>query len=96
MTDHTPEPWTREKVDHGIRKPHSVVLSLEDYIRAEACVNACAGVPAEQLGRVLNLVECLDEITRTELPERDNHKWREVVMDIKRNARAALAPFRKD
>jgi len=46
---HTKEPWAEYK--YKPRQPASefVVMSQDDYERARACVNACAGVPTEWL-----------------------------------------------
>jgi len=57
MTDHTPEPWPGKNL-HGDR----VSLSWADYQRAQACVNACAGIPTAQLEgiNILDLLRQMD------------------------------------
>lgn len=52
--EHTKEPWP-EYLDVAVVMtpnpdgPDAAVLSFEDYKRARACVNACAGIPTESL-----------------------------------------------
>ncbi len=51
-TKHTPEPWGN--ATHGVSSfsnggGGTVNMSFDDYIRAVACVNACAGIPTEDL-----------------------------------------------
>ena len=41
-------------------------------------------------GLVWRLVDALDAVTRTELPERDSAVWREVTREMKRIARGVL------
>lgn len=52
---YTKEPWPKYDPDQTLKvstnpnAPVVVLLSPEDYIRAIACVNACAGIPTETL-----------------------------------------------
>jgi len=95
MTDHTPEPWA------DYRNTLPATLSATDYARARACVNACAGIPTEQLeaGRMAELIAAArlapQYIFLAELDaknqghadlERDAHKDYQRLF-------AALAPF---
>lgn len=50
MSGHTKEPWPHEfmpRLENG-----SVILRKEDYARACACVNACAGIQTGALEKV--------------------------------------------
>ena len=93
MTDHTPEPWA--DYDNDLPK----TLSAADYKRARVCVNACAGIPTEQLGDVKALIEALELTLATAA-----HFERQASRNsggrrggpVFQKARAALAPFRKN
>lgn len=56
---HTPEPWPAftdicQPATPHPESPAIAMLSWDDYIRARACVNACAGIPTEKLeGRTI-------------------------------------------
>ena len=96
MTDHTPEPWPPRDPRWG----PEARLSWDDYDRARACVNACAGIPTEHLerGSVAKLFTAADAISKYyvqslnvgpgKYPKRESLLWRPL--------HAALAPFRKD
>ena len=74
MTDHTPEPWylheggRMDVMAQGwgtvatILAPH-LEASQANAARIVACVNACAGIPTEQLTHVYawNLLQRLEE-----------------------------------
>ena len=47
MEKHTKEPW----INYGsmTHRCNSIEISMDDYDRARACVNACAGLPTETL-----------------------------------------------
>ena len=45
---HAPEPWL-PWADHPGDKDCPLPMGRDDYERARACVNACAGIPTEQL-----------------------------------------------
>ena len=51
MTDHTPEPWM------GLIGKDGRTLGNIPPERVLACVNACAGIPTDELGDVKALVE---------------------------------------
>ncbi len=96
MTDYTPEPWA--EYDNDLPK----TLNAADYDRARACVNACAGIPTEQLGDVKALVEAANKAPQyiqickqeEELAGRPNLA---VMANTDLQALfAALAPFQKD
>lgn len=50
---HTPEPWGKH-LQYWNNNGGGVLvkLSLDDYMRATACVNACAGISNEELAEV--------------------------------------------
>ncbi len=84
MTGHTPEPWGPFD-DPPLTR---ITLNKYDYDRARACVNACAGIPTEQLegGDVLELI---DAVIHYMGPKSDPETaWEDM--------KAALAPFRED
>ena len=86
MTDHTPEPWPDWESLSGSGSHYA--LDRFSYERARACVNACAGIPTEQLSdaKVIELVQCLAWLDRVGGLGLDKHE----------RIAAALAPFRKD
>ncbi len=92
MTGHTPEPWG------PFDNPPLTMITLNkyDYDRARACVNACAGIPTEQLakGNVAALIKSLSEITQD--MDEDSDGTCETLWEEVADARAALAPFRED
>ena len=73
MTDHTPKPWQRRGKSYRIQIDDKFYLvpkwegtagtqrdreRLNEIVeRVLACVNACAGIPTEQLGDVKALIE---------------------------------------
>lgn len=45
MSKHTPEPWHKPELPNGEASDIKwVEMKLVDYVRAVACVNACAGM----------------------------------------------------
>ena len=122
MTDHTPEPWTAESqprlsIIHGPNGEHIADTGCwrddehpemrANAARIVACVNACAGIPTEQLesGSVAQLIGAAKHAERVEREALPKLNWGASVLDA--NAidllnrmpgivRAALAPFRKD
>ena len=107
MTDHTPEPWGDRFGRNGV-----VYLSTRDWLRAKACVNACAGIPTEQLGdgcvaAVLAALQGPDAfrsvVSRYEAlnaykvdAHGPDHSELEELRAEIAAIRAALAPFRKE
>ena len=78
MSEHTPEPWHHNDTMRSLKGPDGDELYLdggrhptnryplasENSARIVACVNACAGIPTEQLqeGSVAKLVEALETL----------------------------------
>ena len=69
---HTKEPWRAEKVceanyeiyhDHGTNQIEvtATAITKENARRIVACVNACAGIPSEDLERYYNAGGGIDE-----------------------------------
>ena len=69
-----------------ILAPH-LEASQANAARIVACVNACAGIPTEQLGDVRALVEGLEGMLHFFMGYSDMEAWKK--------ADAALAPFRE-
>ena len=97
MTDHTPEPWQTQEMPSETycrERGDWIMLSGPDWFRAQACVNACAGIPTEQLGSA-NFKQLIDNAEAVYLNyDGDafaNHKTHPLHW-----LAAALAPFRKD
>lgn len=73
---HTPEPWP-EYIEVAVVMtpnpdgPDAAVLSFEDYRRARACVNACAGIPTENLERIAHVIGMRADILVEHLAQRD-------------------------
>ena len=100
---HAPEPWL-PWADHPGDKDCPLPMGRDDYERARACVNACVGIPTEQLEEAVlsNLVGVLEEIEelRAEIPPKV-HTWdagrlRDALTIACDAATAAVAPFQKD
>lgn len=82
---HTPEPWPAPDSVHFTGAPNhqlnAGVLSQSDYLRARACVDACAGISTGDLHRngvahiikqrqelLAELRECVTELEAYEAP----------------------------
>ena len=84
-----PEPINEDCPEHGDR-------------RIQACVNACAGIPTEQLeaGSVAELVDALEAALKCFRISTDYSmsaaEATKLRCEMRRKARAALAPFQKD
>lgn len=79
---HTPEPWPAftdicQPATPHPESPAIAMLSWDDYIRARACVNACAGIETEDLERHYNAGGGIDSAME-EAALRDNVKvWQQ-------------------
>ena len=92
MTDYTPEPWETQEMPSEIdcrERGDWIMLSGPDWFRARACVNACAGIPTEQLGSVARLLNASENFLIAV-----GMGW--DLEGVHQELVAALAPFRKD
>lgn len=48
MSEHTPEPWPEPDKNGHISEPRIGCMDYANYMRARACVNACAGIDDPQ------------------------------------------------
>ena len=109
MTDHTPEPWTYRKMSefcqvrifcgarlmttirYGSSREAQGAVDLAS--RIVACVNACANIPAKQLGDMAAVLAALQDVYR--LWELDALKNEDGQTPDFAFVEAALAPFRE-
>ena len=97
MSEHTPEPWAAYDPESTAPK----TLSAADYDRARAAVNACAGIPTEQLegASLAQLIACSLRISQ-DGPKKEPHPHASDIMHRRWKwfglLRDALVPFRKD
>ena len=93
MSEHTPEPWTDDIIDTE-HWPTRIITS-EDWNRAKACVNACAGIPTEALegASVRALVDVVKEAHAYLAPHPANYIGNGSILHQK--FCDALAPFLK-
>jgi len=114
MTKHTPEPWGVANAHNELRaiinetnRSGVVHLGMEKGLedranaaRIVACVNACAGIPTEQLeaGSVAEAIQALRDVHMAKPPHKANgyNDYRRLMHFIRGRAWAALAPFQKD
>ena len=71
---HTPEPMFKFDFDKLARYENGrtpVLLSEEQYRRARACVNACAGINTEALEHRVHLLKAEDDQIATLTKQRD-------------------------
>ena len=100
MTDQTPEPW---HAAHALGRA-DLLLDGERISadRVKACVNACAGIPTEQLepGNLATVLQTLRHIEGGHFEGAGEMavagEWKRFSMRLQKLARAALASFRKD
>jgi len=66
ITQHTPEPWPEFKkvLNQRFGEPPQMMLDEIDYIRARACVNACAGLSTENLENNILLKDGLHSLNQ--------------------------------
>jgi len=95
---HTPEPWEIDKmpsISECQKHGDWIMLRYQDWKRAQAAVNACAGIPTEQLEAgcihelvisTRDLLDWLEELRRTGKTPTYDSIW---------PAQRALAPFQE-
>ncbi len=94
MTQHTPEPWQMRQ--DQIRFLDYWLKGIPNAARIVAAVNACSDIPIDQLqpGSVKALVEALKQLVAG---LNDAGDTRPLIHGYEvREARAALAPFRRE